>query len=120
VTKLGDELRTTPKATEHPTTRDLEWAAGFLEGEGCFQLNGMGRYTQRVSAVQVQKQPIEKLQRLFGGTVKEMGARNNAKAHWRWSVYGGRARGVMMTLYTLMSPRRQTQIRAALDGPQCV
>jgi len=32
--RLGWERKTTPKATRKPTARNLEWAAGFYEGEG--------------------------------------------------------------------------------------
>jgi hypothetical protein len=33
---------------------------------------------------------------------------------WDWSVYGSRARGVIMTLYSLMSQRRQQKMLSVL------
>lgn len=104
------------KATKSPTSRDLEWAAGFLEGEGSFLYNhnrktlSNGRKkdtgTQEVSATQVHtSEPLNKLQALFGGTVRGED----------WRVTGPRARGVMMTLYPLVSSRRKEQIRRALS-----
>lgn len=52
---------------------------------------------------------------MFGGTlsVKRYGEayRANRTDHWQWRVSGSRGRGVAWTLYRLMSPKRQTQIR---------
>lgn len=56
---------------------DLAWAAGFLDGEGCFTLSkqsGPTHPSQRalhVSASQTRREPLDKLQGLFGGKVKE-------------------------------------------------
>lgn len=101
-----------PKASLSPTTTDLAWAAGFLEGEGSFQKsNG----TQGVCASQVQRDPLERLQNLLGGqiyVVREADSRNQRV--YRWAVSGARARGIMMTLFTFMSPRRREQITCAL------
>lgn len=102
-------------ATVTPTIRDLEWAAGFLEGEGCFSTCG-GKYpSAQVDAAQIQREPLERLQRLFGGRVSVMrqGTKPDASPLWRWRVSGPRARGISMTLYSLMSTRRQGQIRDA-------
>lgn len=52
---------------------DLAWAAGFLDGEGCFTLikqSGATLPSQRslyVGASQSTREPLEKLQELFGG-----------------------------------------------------
>lgn len=101
----------THPATRKPTARDLEWAAGFLEGEGYFS----GRENkQRVEAAQLNPEPLAKLLEIFGGRVKKY--RSNYPI-WLWIVHGARARGVMMTLYPLLSHVRQTQIRVALHGP---
>lgn len=100
----------THPATLTPTLRNLEWAAGFLEGEGSFS----GRQNkQRVEAAQLNPEPLAKMLQLFGGRVKRY--RKNYPI-WLWVVHGARARGVMMTMYSMMSSKRQEQIRNALRG----
>jgi hypothetical protein len=92
--------------------RDLYWTAGFIEGEGCFA----GWTGIRVS--QVQREPLDRLVHLWGGTITLVPPQRNglsAKAIHRWQLYGANARGLMMTLYTLMSPRRQEQISKVLN-----
>lgn len=115
--KRGYERPQTKKAILKPTVRDLEWAAGFLEGEGCF---GRTAGSQRAGANQVNKEPVQRLLDLFGGSLKQYKKRRYAihksqpNPTWDWYVGGSRARGVMMTLYPLMSERRKEQLRAAL------
>jgi len=116
---VSGERRATPHATRHPSQRDLGWAAGFLEGEGCFQ-TGKGRDGRSrsitVTATQVQKEPCERLSAMFGGPVRQYkhSAGSRGQPFYRWTIHGTRARGVMLTLFSLMSPRRKQQIRAAL------
>ena len=94
-------------ATQVPTEFDIAWVAGFLEGEGTF---GYYTSTPRVTAPQVQKEPLEKLQALFGGSIT---LRNNQNI-WAWNVYGKTARELMNTMYPHMSTRRREQISQAL------
>lgn len=92
-------------------TKELYWAAGFLEGEGCF-------WSQRpsasamITASQVQRNPLEHLQKVVGGTLRGPKKSNNKSAQpfFIWNIYGVRAAGLMMTLYSLMSPNRQGKI----------
>lgn len=95
-----------------PSTVELAWAAGFLEGDGWFQPQ------PRVGATQVEWDPIARLVSMFGGAVTHKKPRTATQNHYlEWSVYGARARGVMMTLYPFMSPKRKAQIRASLPVP---
>ena len=48
--------------------KDLYWAAGFLEGEGGFGMYGP-KNAWSVQAAQVQKEPLERLKSLFGGSI---------------------------------------------------
>ena len=98
------------------TTRDLDWAAGFLEGEGSFRVSRAQRSPFAiVSAGQVQKEPLEHLQRIFGGQIYfRPRHQSNRQDFWQWQKAGSHAVGIMMTLYGLMSPRRQEQIRTTL------
>lgn len=86
---------------------ELYWAAGFLEGEGSFV--ACGPYKQpRISCPQLQRAPLERLQRLFGGGICD------SERISTWYCAGPLAAGLMMTLWTLMSPKRREQIEAAL------
>lgn len=97
------------------TTKDIAWAAGFLEGEGSFTNHGT---TIRVSAGQVQREPLERLQKMFGGKIalrkRKQGGGRWADIHF-WYLYGVNAAGLTMTLLCLLSPRRFQQAIAALD-----
>ena len=88
---------------------DIGWSAGFLEGEGSF-CSSTG--SQRVQAGQVQRDPLARLQRLFGGSVSPLRANG---MHY-WCLYGEKARSVMYTVFALMSPKRRAQIRSALSS----
>ena len=93
-------------------TVDLAWAAGFLEGEGSFRDN---HKCPTIGAVQVQYEPLEKLQRIFNrGSIKPGKPSNNKwQPFYRWLMC--QAAGEMMTLYNFMSQKRRRQIRIALD-----
>src|SRR5262245_32700072 len=92
-------------------TVDIAWAAGFLEGEGTFQI----ARAILVSACQIQRQPLERLQELFGGAIRERLTPKGKLIHY-WQVYSQMAASIMMTIYPLMSPNRQKQIRIALEN----
>src|SRR5262245_673625 len=99
-----------------PFVREICWAAGFLEGEGTFDGAAKGR-GPRVIAWQVQKEPLERLQRLFGGSLRYFERRNAPANHspvYTWHLSGENARGCMMTIYVLMSPKRQVRIEEIL------
>ena len=96
--------------TECPTIRDIIWAAGFYEGEGTCGHNG--GHSCQVGITQKDAWTLRRMQALFGGGVGEQGRRGC----FQWHISGARARGFLMTIYGLLSPRRQAQIRAALDG----
>lgn len=92
-------------------TIDVAWAAGFLEGEGSFGYSG----TARVSAAQVQKEPIDRLVSLFGGRTYLRETRGfSTLPIWVWQLDARKSIQVMMTLYALMSPKRRDEIERAL------
>jgi len=94
------------------TTTQIAWAAGFLEGEGSFDCaNG----TPRVSAAQVQREPLDRLSAMFGGRIwSKPPSGFSAQPIWTWVLPSRRSVQAMMTLFVLMSPRRQEQIERAL------
>lgn len=98
------------------TVPQLAWAAGFLEGEGSFGAHGG---TPRVSAGQVQKEPLDRLAAMFGGHMwikhpKENVKIRSAQPIWIWSLNSRRSAAVMMTLYSFMSPVRKAQIESSI------
>jgi len=96
------------------TIRDLAWAAGFLEGEGDFSLGNHAH----IRASQVEREPLDRLQRIFGGSVKPRKHRNGKPTwsdFWSWSIdRQAQVSGICMTLYVLMSSKRQKRIRELL------
>jgi hypothetical protein len=109
------------------TVPQIHWIAGFLEGEGSFQwrVNARTNRPSRggsliMSATQVQREPLDRLAGILGGTVSAVKrsprARCTEQDVHQWYLCGKIAAGAMMTLYSLMSPRRQTQIRTAFAG----
>lgn len=94
------------EAKQHPTIKDIYWTAGIYEGEGCCQYNS---HTARSSVAQKDPWILEKLKLLFGGSIS-LGLTGMSN----WQLSGSRARGFLMTIYCLLSPRRQAQIRKVL------
>lgn len=93
---------------------EIWWVSGFLEGEGSF--SALGGVSPRVTAVQVESEPLEKLVGLFGGTIyPKKPAGFGKKPVQYWYLGGPQAIGLMMTVYPLMSPKRQGQIRKVLS-----
>lgn len=92
--------------------RELEWTAGFLDGEGSF---GFYNGSVRVCAHQVQKWPLERLQKMFGGSLKLVKRQGfKPREIWAWNVSGPIASGLCMTIYSLLSPRRQEKVKESL------
>ena len=97
--------------------KDIHWIAGFLEGEGTFGYYDCNN-SLTVQAPQVQKEPLERLQKLLGGRIQY---RDRREKNPKWSPCyiwdarpNARSAGIMMTLYPLMSPKRKDQIKKAL------
>lgn len=68
------------------------WAAGFLDGEGCFTLTrstNKRTVNARIHAGQIVRDPLDKLQGLFGGNVSLRDTRN--RPFWLWELYGASA-----------------------------
>ena len=99
-------------AIGHPSPRDLEWAAGFYEGEG--SCRAVVSSTE-ASIGQQNPEPLNKMLYFFGGSIG-IGRCRSGKPFGTWHVHGTRARGFLMTIYALVSARRRQQIRAALGA----
>lgn len=110
------QRKATIRASISPTTADLHWAAGLLEGEGCFfykKHSGSPQITVGMTDLDI----IQRLQNLFGGSIRKKEPKNpKHKTQWHWNVYGSRARGIIMTLYGLFGERRQARILEVLSA----
>ena len=103
----GPEILTRPKLT----VADLQLLAGFLEGEGSF---GQEYRRARVSANQVQRWPLDRCRQLLGGSIC-FSPKSGKNGLYCWHLTGVAGAGLMMTLYPLLSPKRQRQCRTALS-----
>jgi hypothetical protein len=102
------------RADRSPTRDDLQWAAGFLEGEAHFGTNGEARCPV-LAVAQVDREPLDRLRTFFGGSVRFQPSRQpNARDSWKWSASGSRALGIMMTLYPMLTSRRQATVGATM------
>jgi hypothetical protein len=88
--------------------KDIYWTAGFIEGEGSFCKS---QYPSgiRVQAGQKQRDPLDRLYKLYGGYIYK-----NKQGFYDWRVTGRRAIALMMTIYSVMSPRRKEQIEGVI------
>lgn len=101
---------------------DLAWAAGFLDGEGCIRIaphtgrTNLIEYYLVVTAGQISKEPLEKLQTLFGGTLYFRPAtRGNRRPVWDWRVYGTQ----VLTMLNLVLPYltvKKAEAQLVLNG----
>lgn len=101
------------------TSRDAHWLAGFFDGEAYFGIKGS---TPVISVVQKDAWPLLKVQGLVGGNLYLLMGGGDRKRGIEPKLIntlhltGKRAVGVMMTLYSLLSPRRQEKIKSVIDA----
>lgn len=100
----------------NPSTAELSWAAGLFEGEGAASRGGGSEIVQ---VTQNDPWILDRLRAMFGGSVRKLNRTVllNGKKYsggFQWVITGARARGFLMTIYGLLSPRRQQQTRIAL------
>jgi len=93
----------------------LGWAAGFYEGEGSSFYSATAR-SHRIVINQVEREPLERMVAYFGGHIHAIPAHRTSLPSWRWQCYGALARGLMLTLYALLSAKRQAHIRKVIDA----
>jgi hypothetical protein len=69
------------------------------------------------------QEPLLRLQKYLGGHIDRLIFRTPnrwsgqiGKPIWGWNVTGPRARGVMFTLFSMLSARRRDQIKDALKA----
>ena len=97
---------------------DIIWFAGVYEGDGSCSWTSS---TQIVTLTQKDAWLPLRLRNLFGGSINKRPMRLNPKFRspdipnvYQWYITGARARGLLMSIYGLLSPR-QKQIRKVLS-----
>lgn len=125
--KTGYVKHSTPKAARIPTLADIAWASGFIEGEGSFRKrhspqSGSHREVESIGVQQVERESLERLKAIFGGSIGHVTSRAKraqgvrARDAWAWSAYGTRARGILLTSYHFLSGWRQQQVHVCLEN----
>ncbi len=113
--------------------RHLAWAAGFLDGEGSVRIRRTWSkstarkvYSVSLSAVQVEREPLERLVQLFGGTINPKqqirARRTNSMPYWSWMVTGFRAVDALSGMLPDLTTKRERAVLAIefqrLTGPK--
>jgi hypothetical protein len=95
------------------TPTDLAWAAGFFDGEGCIHI---GKSIQRqyenyqlvISVTQAEREPLDKLQELFGGFIKSYQAtRYTRKYHLHWGLSSIKATNALRAMLPYLTVKRE-------------
>lgn len=108
-------------------THEVSWAAGFFDGEGyCnIQRRSHPKYTGyylRIGINHVAPEPLQEMQRLFGGTLvkqKEESVQGNRKPRYRWVTGTSNAANALKQMLPYM--RNKNKVAAlALDFQQTI
>jgi len=91
------------------TPISLAYAAGYLDGEGCFQYH----HTPKISVINCYPKTLIWLQKLFKGTFKKR-MRPNHKEQWRatyeWRCYGDNARNCARLCLPFLQEKKQQAV----------
>lgn len=105
-----------PDPNFHPTTKDIIWLSGILEGEGCFSKCG-NKIT--IQLQMTDKDTVQKAYKIFnsGGSITPYFGNKvkQNKTIYCITIRGDRAAMWMMTLYSLMGERRKEKIKSLLS-----
>lgn len=96
---------------------DLAWAAGLIEGEGCFTLHSKRHPYLLIDMAD--KDVIEKLHSIFPfGNFRGPYYHKNKphyKPRWRFDAFGAKCRNIMIYLYPYFGTRRKAKINELLQ-----
>lgn len=97
---------------------DIAWAAGLIEGEGCFTLHSDGKRAYFIMDM-TDKDVLENFQKVFPNTNLRGPYVHKNKPHqksrWRIDAYGDKCTEVMKAVYPYMGIRRKAKINSLLD-----
>jgi hypothetical protein len=99
------------------TDKEVGWVAGFIEGEGSFQVQRIkGRCYPRITAWQVDREPIDRLQNLLGGKICKVNRSvtmrkdgYNRQDIYYWELRSKAAVDLLNRISPLLSTRRNEQ-----------
>lgn len=96
---------------------DVAWAAGIIEGEGCFTLHSKNHPYFLLDMCD--KDVIEKFHTVFPfGNIRgpyTNSKKPNHKPRWRYDAFGSKARHIMITVFPYMCQRRKEKINKLMD-----
>lgn len=109
----GDEIELLPQTDCDPLD---SWAAGFFDGEGNIAIvknNGLPAGKLRITAAQVDKQPILRLQQLFGGAIRQASSkRENWRSFWVWDLSADKAVSALKRMEPYLLVKKQQALLA--------
>lgn len=96
---------------------DIAWAAGLIEGEGCFTLHSKKHPYLLIDMCDLDI--IQKLYNIFPfGNVRGPYTNKKKPEHkprWRFDAYGPKCRHIMMHVYPYLGSRRKAKIDELLN-----
>ena len=99
------------------STADIHWLAGLIEGEGSFMF---GKGSTSIMIQMTDRDVLVRAAKILGCKVRDGHYRPKGKSTYKTvfacGVFGMRAFGWMMTLYSLMGERRQAKIRSIIEA----
>lgn len=106
-----------------PTPAEIGWTAGFLDGEGHIALRrqnkGTIHYGYVVSAVQVTREPLDRLERLWGGRIHHKPSRGgNWRAQWDWRLSGPLAAELLRAVLPYLTVKRNVALLMLMYADQ--
>lgn len=94
---------------------DIAWAAGLYEGEGSVSIARVGS-CPGVSISMTDIEPLQSMQRIFGGKITGPYNYSKGKPVWRWSIYRWEnVNSFYEAIRARLSPRRIGQFDKALE-----
>ena len=111
------EAKSVMSLTEYGiSTEELAYIAGFFDGEGCITSGGR-RCSLAISASNTDKQPLEFIQRIFGGSIYEcLPKKLKWSTVYNWRIGGAYALIVLESLLPYLIVKR----RQALLGIELI
>lgn len=94
---------------------DLAWAAGFFDGEGCVDINATNGVCGSIRALLANTSlaGVERMQALFGGSIRTYRRTTGNHVYYTWSVSATRA-AAFYTAVLMYAVVKREQIEIAL------
>jgi hypothetical protein len=102
--------------TVRAKSTDIAWAAGLIEGEGCFTVHS--KKHPYLLLDMCDKDVIERLHSIFPyGNVRGpyLSKKPNHKPRWRFDAFGPKCRRIILDIYPYMCKRRKERINELME-----